>query len=146
MSGRVRVTLSDGRRVTGFRKTLRRNPRLPQSPRADLRLVFDLPERLAFCTRSGEYGPATVDTDGKVTVQGIDRDFILRKAGEFLRNICHGLTLDPINAVLFAPAVPSVIPGGPARPGYQDGYQIVVTTGQPSVVLMRTAIKPVVVG
>jgi hypothetical protein len=31
MSGRTPVTLSDGRRVTGFRKTLRRNPR-----RADL--------------------------------------------------------------------------------------------------------------
>lgn len=27
MSGRVRVTLADGRRVTGFRKTLRRNKR-----------------------------------------------------------------------------------------------------------------------
>lgn len=135
MSGRVRVRLSDGRSVTGFRKTLRRNPRLRPEQRPQLRLTFQLPDKLAFCTRSGIYGFAEVDADGMVTVRGFEREFILRKAGEFLKSIGHGLTLDPIDATMFTPTHQG--PNGATRLGGQDGYEIVVATGQPSVTLVR---------
>lgn len=145
MSGRVRVNLADGRRVTGFRKTLRQNPRLRPEDRPELRFTFMLPPALAFSTRAGVYGFATVDPDGMVTVRGRERDFVLRKAGEFLRSIAHGLTLDPIDATLFCPSHRHPVDGMPDRPGYSDGYLIVVACGTPSVVVSRSSIKPLVV-
>ena len=66
-----------------------------------------------------------------VTVKGHDRDFVLRKAAEFLRSICHGLTLDPIPGVLFTPS--QTDHNGVARPGGQDGYDILIASGWPVV-------------
>jgi hypothetical protein len=57
MSGRVRTTLADGRRVIGYRKTLRRNlPRTPAHETPELRLIFLLPATLAFATAPRMYG------------------------------------------------------------------------------------------
>lgn len=55
MSGRTRVTLADGRRVTGFRKTLRQNPR-QQEPDAALpfTLRFELPAMIAATVAQGD--------------------------------------------------------------------------------------------
>lgn len=137
MSGRVRWQ-RDGQTVVGFRKTDRRNLRLRPEQRPQLRLTFRLPDQLAFLTRSGQYGLADVDADGLVTVRGFDRDFILRKSAEFLKGISHGLTLDPIPATLFTPSHEG--PNGMIRQGGQDGYEIVVATGQPSVLVVRAGV------
>ena len=49
MSGRVRVTLSDGRRVTGFRKTLRMQARrTPRHLLPDWQLSFMLPDGISL--------------------------------------------------------------------------------------------------
>jgi hypothetical protein len=146
MSGRVRVTLGDGRRVTGFRKTLRRNQRTRPQDRPDLRLTFMLPQVLGFSTVPGEYpGNITVDADSLVTARGNDREWVLRKAGEFLRSIAVGLTLDPITACLFCPGYPGPTASAPYRPGYRDTYEITVATDRPAVVISRTGMKPLVV-
>ena len=146
MSGRVRTVLSDGRRVTGYRKTLRRNERTRPEDRPELRLTFILPEVFAFATSPGEYAGATVEHDGLVTVRGKDRDYVLRKAGEFLRSIAAGLTLaEPISATLFCPRYPGPNPEAPWREGYRDGYEITVATGSPAVTIARTGAKPLVV-
>lgn len=146
MSGRVRTVLADGRRVTGFRKTLRRNPRLSPEQRPELRLTFTLPPQLSAFTRSGIYGSVEVDIDGMVTIRGKDRDWMLRKAAEFMKGIAHGLTLDPIAAVMFTPSHPAPTLGAPARPGGQDSYEIVVATGQPAVSMVRGGVsRPITV-
>lgn len=48
MSGRVRVTLADGRRVTGFRKTMNRRFRRPSKDMPPWRLAILLPEALSL--------------------------------------------------------------------------------------------------
>lgn len=146
MSGRVRTTLADGRRVTGYRKTLRRNERTKPEDRPELRFTFTLPYPIALLTLAGEYaGGATVDIDGMVTVRGQDRDWVLRKAAEFLQGIARDLTWEPITATLFCPSYPGPTRSSPVRPGYSDGYEITIATSKPAVVIARTSIKPVVV-
>jgi len=146
MSGRTRVTLSDGRRVIGYRKTLRRNERLPPERRPELRLTFMLPAPIAALTLPGIYDCATVDADGLVTVRGRDRGFVLRKAAEFIKGVAAGRTLaEPITAVLFCPAHPGPTPSSPVRQGFRDGYTITVACGAPAVVVTRgTSAEPVV--
>jgi hypothetical protein len=92
MSGRVRTTLADGRRVRGYRKTLRRN--LPRSTPAHetpkLRLIFLLPATLAFATAPRMYGQfAKVGPAGnvEVTASTFNRDVVLQRAADLLREI-----------------------------------------------------------
>jgi hypothetical protein len=142
MSGRARH-LRDGEWITN-RKTDRRNPRTKPEDRPELRFTFILPSVLAFSTAAGDYGFATVDPDAMVTVRGKDREFVLRKAGEFLRSIADGHTLEPISAKLFCPSYPAPTLGAPARPGYTDSYQIVVTAS-PAVTITCGGLEPMVI-
>lgn len=109
VSGRVRVTLTDGRRVTGYRKTLRvngRTPRLPNHLLPDWRLSFPLPADMRFMVLPegnvpGSMGVSITRIDGvlRALVAGKNREFTIRKAVEFVRGVAPDYR-DPINAVI----------------------------------------------
>lgn len=144
MSGRTRVTLADGRRVTGFRKTLRINRRSAPCDAPELRFTFLLPPHLAFATRAGEYGAVTVEPDGLAIVRGKERTWMLTKAGEFLKSIAgETAVLDPISAVLFCPDSMAPNFGARAKPGYTRSYDITVACG--TVRLAGPGHEPIVI-
>lgn len=99
MSGRTCTTLADGRRVQGFRKTMRRNPRR-LDPFTDA--ASDLPYTLRFklpgdtLVRPGPTGIAgvTVDDLGYAQVAGHGLEWVLRKASEFIAAVCGDLDRD----------------------------------------------------
>lgn len=93
MSGRVQVTLADGRRVTGFRKTLRQNVRRTPAERRRILLrehmksageelqvgfCFLLPDSIAPFTAPGRQGIG-------VTVTKTDHVVVLGKSSEHCR-------------------------------------------------------------
>lgn len=87
MSGRVRVSLPDGRRVTGYRKTLRRqSPRTPPHEAPELRLAFLLPKRIVAFVPAGSYGPVEIGPIGNatITMRTFDRERLFRAAAWFL--------------------------------------------------------------
>ena len=97
MSGRVRVTLSDGRRVTGFRKTLRmRARRTPPHLLPDWQLSFMLPDGISLHPdfrhkgvdarlRGHGVAGAVVNALRHVTVTGKSRDWVCGQADALMR-------------------------------------------------------------
>lgn len=144
MSGRT-TWYRDGQKVTGYRKTERRNPRTRCEDAPELRFIFTLPQALMFSVSTGEHGNVTVDVDGRCTVRGKDREWVLKKAAEFLRSIAQGMVLPVMAGVLFCPSYPAPTHSAPDRRGYQDNYQIVVAAADPVVVISRTGLEPMVV-
>lgn len=109
MSGRVRVTLADGRRVVGYRKTLARRSRarplaerlhekneryrrkFPQGWKPDVRLGFDLPKDLAPFVSSGSHGPGiNVLLGGFVQICHGSAEECFKSATQFLTTIAKG--------------------------------------------------------
>lgn len=103
MSGRVITTLADGRRVRGFRKTLRQNRRAPPHLMPDWRLVAILPKDIAFavshCDPTGVIG-VTMRAPGIIEARGKDRDWVLKQVGTFLALIASGRGDRTITATL----------------------------------------------
>lgn len=96
MSGRTRVTLSDGRRVTGFRKTLRRNPRsFDPFSEADPSIPFVLRVALPLdiVVAAGPTGivGVTVDDLRYLQAQGHGLEWVFRQASDFLGTVCGGI-------------------------------------------------------
>jgi hypothetical protein len=143
MSGRTRHW-RDGELITN-RKTDRRNPRTRHEDQPELRFIFTLPRVLMSFVSTGEHNSVTVEADGRCTVHGKDREWVLKKAAEFLREIAHDMVLPVMAGVLFCPRYPAPTLGAPDRPGYQDNYQIVVASANPAVVISRTGLAPMVV-
>ena len=87
MSGRVRVTLSDGRHVTGFRKTLRmRARRTPPHLLPDWQLSFMLPDGISLHPDFGHgVAGAVVNALRHVTVTGKSRDWVCGQADALMR-------------------------------------------------------------
>ena len=97
MSGRVRVTLSDGRRVTGFRKTLRMQARrTPPHLLPDWQLSFMLPDGISLHPdfrhqgvdarlRGHGVAGAAVNALRHVTVTGKSRDWVCGQADALMR-------------------------------------------------------------
>lgn len=98
MSGRTKWW-RNGQRVTGYRKTDRRNPRrrVPAGP-MEYTLHFQLPEALAWSTRAGRVSSfVEVDGSGVVTVRSLNAGVTRQKAAEFLLAIAAGLDVNPVN-------------------------------------------------
>lgn len=87
MSGRVRVTLADGRRVTGFRKTLaRRAPRRPSHLMPDWLLAIHPRAFGILCLPSGPtvVTGVRVTPDGFVESRGKSRAWVIAQMTAFL--------------------------------------------------------------
>lgn len=79
MSGRVQVTLPDGRRVTGYRKTDRRQS--PMSPPPKLILSFTVPDL------TGEL----------IEIHGYDRQYLIEQMIATLRRLAMQPVSNPIS-------------------------------------------------
>lgn len=143
MSGRARVTLADGRRVTGFRKTLRVNRRAPRTPDwqlPDWRLSFLLPDDMRFFGL--EQGLVRGIIGVRIERIGFalhcvaaakNREFCIRQCVEFLRSVAPDYRA-PINATLERSAEPhpSAV-SGPGRRAETHPCQIRIGGGQSSI-------------
>lgn len=115
MSGRTRVTLADGRRVTGYRKTLaRRAPRTPAHLREAWQLSLILPDddMRFFGLANGQSDVMGVAIERiaatfKVVASGKNREWVVTQLVKWLRLRARDYPR-PLNATLF-------------RPGDQDG-------------------------
>ena len=101
MSGRVRVTLADGRKVVGFRKSLRQNPRKPRPAMGldnarqvsrpcieyPVVMTFHLPKTVMVAPGKHGFGVEVTDTKGQVTVRGRDADHTFELARPFLGTV-----------------------------------------------------------
>jgi hypothetical protein len=119
MSGRVRITLADGRRVTGYRKTLRqRRESVPTDKLPDWVLRYQLPDELAFSVSTGPTGVmgVTVVIPGPtVEARGKNKDWVEQQASAFLTRIAAGL-IQGVDGVLTRDPYPGVTDGAPWRP------------------------------
>jgi hypothetical protein len=115
MSGRVRVTLADGRRVTGFRKTL--------AQRAPRRAAYALPDYVVSVVligksvRPGEtFGLTGVETPAhdRVSVAGKNKDWCVGQMRLFLKRI----GVPRHQATLTREDEPGPTDSGPVRKGY----------------------------
>lgn len=97
MSGRTRVTLSDGRTVTGFRKTLRKNPRRPAMDEdLPFHLSFGLPSHIAGTLAPGPTGiiGVTVEPLSRICVEGHGLEWVCAQASEFLGKVAGKQNLE----------------------------------------------------
>jgi hypothetical protein len=141
MSGRVRTILSDGRRVTGFRKTLRTNPRRdpalrrqqllraalkPPGDEIQVGLCFRLPQSIEPFVSAGIHGiGVTVKPKGFVVIVGKTSDHDLYLARKFLLEPARDKPAFCTGATLIANSIPDqpcerhllVIAGVPALCG-----------------------------
>lgn len=120
MSGRVRVTLADGRRVTGFRKTLAQRSRTPQHLLPDWTLTFQPPASFTWHLAPGPFPGvmgASVGELGRLTITGKNKDFVLRQAALVWSKLCHDRAIDRVSAVLARADEPGPTASGPVRKG-----------------------------
>jgi hypothetical protein len=90
MSGRVKVTLPSGRRVTGYRKTERTiEHRSKPRERPMLRIAFQAPARLLLTPTavSGVIGVSVKDPGPMVEVLGTDRGWLFKQLRAFLDKV-----------------------------------------------------------
>lgn len=153
MSGRSRVALADGRTVTGYRKTLRRNPRrLPvrgatvdPASVPEWVLRFMLPTTIAFSVAEGHTGVigVVVKRPGPcVETAGKNLDWVLQQASKYLGSITNGTELR-IEAHLTRAAYPRAAADAPWHPDEKRSLCLIYVPG-PSVVIPR-ALDPAMV-
>lgn len=95
MSGRSRVTLPDGRRVTGFRKTLnRRAPRAPSHLSPDWSLTIHRRDFGLLLLPSGATNTIGVKVyvDGIIEARGKNRKWVVDQMTAFLAGL--GITTE----------------------------------------------------
>lgn len=147
MSGRTRVTLKDGRRVTGFRKTLkRRAPVTPPHLMPDWRMTFSVPGALALKVVAGmvtDLIGVAVLPGPTVEVRGKDREFVLTQASKFLASIASGHADLSVVAMMSRADEPPPTLGAPPRRGYSGIYDLIYTAGA-AVVMIRPYDKPMI--
>jgi hypothetical protein len=146
MSGRVRVTLSDGRRVTGYRKTLtERAPRTPAHMMPDWRLSFILPGTLGLGLASypGIIGVEAWPT-GWVEVSGKNREWVMRQAVLFLRQVAPQGIASPLNARLQRDAEQGPTQSGPMHAREDRGITIDFN-GRSATQITGHAMRPILI-
>lgn len=87
--GRRWVVLADGRRVLGYRKTLRQNIRTASDIKTEYRVIFQLPEAVAWSVREGEHGSVTVGEHGQCTARSYDSGLVVALAAKFIGQWCQ---------------------------------------------------------
>ncbi len=129
MSGRVRTTLADGRRVTGYRKTLRqRGARIPTEQMPDWVLRLQLPDSLAFSVATGQTsfrGVTVVIPGPTVEARGKNQRWVENQAQAYLTKIGAGL-IDGAEGVLTRDAYPGPTSGAPWRPAVRRVVTVTV--------------------
>lgn len=118
MSGRVRHTLSDGRVVRGYRKTLTRRARRADLP--DWRIALLLPTALSFTLRPGYLsGIAGAEATplGNIVITDKRKKFVLDQVGRVLRRLAPSGLVDPLSAVLERDDEAGPTESGPIRKG-----------------------------
>lgn len=91
MSGRTRNTLADGRRVVGYRKTLRQqSARTPPHEQPEMRLLFSVPAFMlmpANITAPTSEGPVEIGPLGNasITLRTWKREDLVKRAAAFMR-------------------------------------------------------------
>lgn len=118
MSGRVRTTLADGRRVTGYRKTLRQSPRTRPENIPEWVVRMQLPDELAFSVSIGKTSVAgvTVVIPGPtVEARGKNREWALKQMQTYVSRIGKGL-IAKVSAVVTRDGYPGPTDGAPWRP------------------------------
>lgn len=138
MSGRTRVTLPDGRRVTGYRKTLVQRPRRAPGELGDFRLSFFLPTMLALVTPppgpiEGIIGAEVLD-HGRIQITGSDREWVFGQAAAVIARLCRGHDGLMISAALSR---------GEKDEPITKGHTFVILT-TPAIVLATSYDKPFV--
>lgn len=145
MSGRTRVTLPDGRRVIGFRKTLRRNPK-KKGEIALWRLGFALPDVLAFALRDGAFPGVIglrIEAPGYAVVTGRNKAWVLTQAGKFLKLAGKNRVLPQISAHLTRMSEAGPTLSGPLRPGTEETVTLTYD-GRSAVVIEGTSMRTLV--
>lgn len=150
MSGRTRWQRADGEWVTGYRKTGRRNPRRSRQdlmnaapPKAapgetpDYRLMFELPETIAFSVASGPTSVIGVSVGPRdiVEVIGKNRDWVLGQAAEYLGIVAGGQP-HSIPGKLTRAAYPGPNPSAPWHPDVKLSVEIIYVP-KPAVIVPR---------
>jgi hypothetical protein len=113
LSGRVRVTLSDGRHVVGYRKTLaRRAPRTAPHLLPDWRLSIVLPRTdLRFLGLNLGHVPGVIGAVlhplDRLEIAGKNRDWVLRQAVAFVRRVAPTF-IGQLEGVLERDAYPGI--------------------------------------
>lgn len=147
MSGRVRVTLADGRRVTGYRKTLAtRSPSIPAHRLPPWVLSFELPGTygLGLLSYPGIIGVQCWPS-GHVEVTGRDQNWVFGQAADLLRHVApHGLPT-ALNAVLRRDAEPGPTADGPLRPAVHRNVKI-DWNGREATLITGRAMRPMTQG
>lgn len=140
MSGRVRVTLSDGRRVTGFRKTLRVNKRIPRTPDwqlPDWRLSVVLPDDLAFAFSPGLFPGiigVTIGKGGLIEVVGKSKNWVIGQVVSFLQKVAKDRPYRKFRVCLVRAPEQNPTISGPSRPGETVVLEIELRGGRATVV------------
>jgi hypothetical protein len=131
MSGRVWTTLANGRRVRGFRKTLRENPRLAREQRPEMRMTSILPVALGAFVSPGRHGFGIEILPGAVlVVTSWSRDHLVKLAVDFIGKVAAHL-------------LPLVLPVAIARKSEAGawqpagGYQLTIKGRDTKPILVR---------
>lgn len=140
MSGRRRVTLSDGRHVIGYRKTLaRRAPRTPPHLRQawELSLIVPDGDMRFFGLPEGPTGILCVElrragASFQAVSSGKNREFVVTQMVKWLRSVAPDY-VRPLNATIHRPADP----GGPTLSGPRhpaETYPCQIKLGYPAFI------------
>lgn len=150
MPGRTRVTLADGRRVTGYRKTLaRRTPRTPAHLREDWQLTLTLPDDdmrfLCFPGPTVVMGVAIVRIGStfQAVAIGKNREWTVAQLVKWLRLVAMDYPR-PLNATLFRPGDQD----GPTLSGPRHGPETVpcqIKLGYPSYIKFGSSLRSLTV-
>lgn len=137
MSGRTWTTLADGRRVRGYRKTLRQNPRrTPTHEAPTVRVIFQVPAALTLMQPSrrlavfAEIGPLN---NASVTLKSFSRERVFALVADLLREITpKGYPPYSLAAVLTSSS----------EPNWSDKWRLTYVDGH--VTAAKTPIEPLI--
>lgn len=116
---RRRVVLKDGRRVTGYRKTLAHKPRTPIELIPEWELRVDVPDQLAFSLSTGQTSVTgvSVEIPGPAIVgRGKNGEWVKRQVEHFLGVIAKDTTITTLQGVMSRPQHPGLTSGAPWKP------------------------------
>lgn len=121
-----------------------------EAPNPELRFFFILPDDLAFAVAPGPTGVigVQVGVGRTVTATGHGRDWVLAQAAGFLRAVAPPgfWTRRPIAGILECPPHPGPTLSGPLNPGYSESLSLEIVSGDPVVVISKSALRPLIFG
>lgn len=121
-----------------------------EAPNPELRFFFVLPDDLGFAVAQGATGVigVAVGPGLTVTATGHGRDWVLAQAAGYLRSIAPSgfWSRRPICGVLECPPHQGHTISGPLQPGYSESLALEIISGDPIVVISKSALRPLIFG